>query len=200
MAYLRAETSQIDAWERLGNKGWNWDALLPYYKKSEYLQTPTEAQADAGAVVDPTVHGYDGPLTVGWPYGIMNGSIVEDLNSTYQAVGLPYNPEANGGNMRGFNVFPKTLNRELNVREDAARAYYYPVAKRPNLDIYLNAFAERMIWDSGNRTAKPFARGVIFTNSKGSKQTILANKEVIVSAGSLRSPLILELSGVGNPT
>lgn len=199
MAYLRAETAQIDAWESLGNKGWNWKSLLPYYKKSEYMQTPTEEQVEAGAVIDPSSHGYNGPLAVGWSNAIMNGSIVGDLNTTYQALGLPYNADANNGSMRGFTIYPKTLDRAQNVREDAARAYYWTVAKRPNLDIYLNAFAERMTWESKSHTEKPFATGVTFTNSTGGQNTILATKEIILSAGSLRSPLILEQSGIGNP-
>lgn len=200
MAYLRAETAQIDAWEQLGNKGWNWDSLMPYFKKSEYLETPTAEQVAAGAVVDAQYHGHDGPLAVGWPNSIMNGSIVSDINNTFQSLGLPYNADANGGKMRGFTIYPKTLDREQNVREDAASAYYWPVAKRPNLDIYLNAFVERMIWESASHTDKPFASGVIFSTASGEKKTILANKEIILSAGSLRSPLILEQSGVGNPT
>ncbi|KAL1311384.1 hypothetical protein AAFC00_001552 [Neodothiora populina] len=198
MTYLRAETAQIDAWEKLGNHGWNWTTLLEYYKKSEYFQTPSAAQRVAGASGDPRVHGFTGPLTVGWAETMMNGSIVHEINSTYQALGLDYNPEPNNGTLRGINIFPKTLDNEQNVREDAGRAYYYPVSKRPNLDIYLNAFAERMTWEAESHTEKPFANGVTFTTG-GQQKTILANREIILSAGALRSPLILEQSGVGNP-
>lgn len=197
--HLRAEAAQIDAWEQLGNPGWNWASLMQYYKKSEHLQTPTADQELAGGVVDPQYHGYSGPLDVGFPDSLMNGSIVGDINGTFQALGLPYNADANSGNMRGFNIPPKTLNRGKNVREDAARAYYWPVTERSNLALFLNSSVERMIWDPVLHNDKSFAKGVILTSSTGMKRTILANKEIILSAGALRSPLILEQSGIGNP-
>jgi choline dehydrogenase-like flavoprotein len=67
MTYIRAQKAQIDAWEALGNPGWNWDALLPYYKKAEGFILPTSAQADDGASFDPTQHGDAGLVSVGFP-------------------------------------------------------------------------------------------------------------------------------------
>lgn len=197
MTYLRAETAQIDAWERMGNKGWNWDSLMPYYKKSEYFESPYESQVEAGAAFDPASHGTEGPLTVGWAEPM--GNIAGALKSTFGSLGLPFNTDPNNGSMRGFNIFPKTLDRQSNVREDAGRAYFWPIAKRPNLDIFVNSFVERMVWEPVVDGIDPIARGVVFVNSTGSRTTILANREIILSAGALRSPLILEHSGVGNP-
>lgn len=64
MTYLRAEDSQIDAWQKLGNNI-SWDSLLPYYKRSEYFQVPTAAQESMGASYDPALHRFIGPLAVG---------------------------------------------------------------------------------------------------------------------------------------
>lgn len=199
MVYLRAEVAQIDAWEKLGNKGWNWESLLPYYEKSEGLQPPTAAQIESGASFDPQYHGLEGPLPVGWPTSITSGKVVDELNTTYQALGLPWNADPNNGDMRGFSVYPKTINQGLNVRADAARAYYYPIANRTNLHVYLHSVAQRITWDEKKNSTKPVANGVEYITATGEKKTIKAKKEVILSAGSLRSPLLLEHSGVGNP-
>lgn len=120
------------------------------------------------------------------------------LNEKYKAIGLPWNDDANSGHMRGFKVFPKPFDRFEDKCEEAARAYYYRVSGRPNLDVYLNANVQRITWEPESRTSKPFANGVTFKSANGSKSTILPNREVILSAAALRSPLLLELPGVGN--
>ena len=195
---MRAESSQIDSWKKVGNNV-SWDSLLPYYKKSEYFEYPTGAQVSMGASYSPEFHGTEGPLSVSWPTEMVGNNFSSTLNATFKAMDLPWNGDANSGSMRGYNVFPKTFDRSLDVREDAARAYYYPYATRPNLDIFLNSFAQRLTWSDDNSSI-PFANGVVFTDKSGAEQTLLATKEVVLSAGSLRSPLLLELSGIGNPS
>jgi choline dehydrogenase-like flavoprotein len=187
MTYMRAESSQIDAWELLGNNI-TWDSLLPYYLRSEGFQTPTAAQRAMGADYDP----------VSWPNEMVGDNFSSILNETFKSMDLPWNGDANSGQMRGYNVFPKTFDRFEDKREDAARAYYYPVSERPNLDVYLNATAQRMTWEPESHASKPFANGVTFHTANGSEMTILANREIVLSAGALMSPLLLELSGVGN--
>lgn len=197
MAYTRAEDAQVDAWEAIGNTGWNWKELLPYYKKSESVQAPKADQLAGGATYDPTYHGTDGPLKVGWKNQMMNISFPEVLNSTYKQAGVPYITDIAGGNMAGWNVFPSTIDVELNVREDAARAYYFPYQNRTNFHAILNTEVQKLVWaESGSEAT---AAGVEVKDSTGKTRTIYANKEVILSAGSLKSPLLLELSGVGNP-
>ncbi|KAH0276806.1 putative glucose oxidase, partial [Aureobasidium melanogenum] len=198
MAYLRAQAAQIDAWEHLGNDGWNWESLLPYYKQSEHFQIPTEEQCSAGVNYDIGVHGTTGYLKTGWNTGLLGEDVTSLVNATYASTGLPYTPEANGGSMRGFTRYPATVDRELNVREDAGRAYYLPVQNRTNLDLYTNSFVQRMTWDGTSSNSTPRVDGVQFTDASGKQKTISAKKEVILSAGALRSPLILELLGIGN--
>ncbi|CAN9204397.1 unnamed protein product [Alternaria alternata] len=156
MTYLRAEAAQIDAWQQIGNAGWDWESLMPYYKKSEYIQEPSESQLLRGASIDPKTHGTTGPLAVGWTNNMMGEEVMSSINQTFDALGVPFNEEPNAGSMRGLTVFPKTIERADNVREDAGRAYYWPVSKRPNLDIYLESFVEKMIWhpESEHRDAK----------------------------------------------
>ena len=202
ITYLRAEAAQIDAWEQIGNSGWSWKSLMPYYKKSEFFQEPTDAQIFSGASYSPEIHGTSGPLAVGWTENMLGEEVVASINQTFAALDLPFNEEPNSGSMRGFTVFPKTVDRANSVREDAGRAYYWPISKRPNLDVFLNSFVENMIWhpQSEDRDGKKTASGVVFVDFNGTRSKIFANREVILSAGSLRSPLLLELSGVGNPS
>ena len=161
------------------------------------MQPATEDQVLHGASYHPEVHGTSGPLSVGWTANMMGREVVSSVNQSFNALGLPFNHEPNAGAMHGFTVFPKSIDRAKNVREDAGRAYYWPVSKRPNLDIYLSSFAERLIWNPKIEGSLPKASGVVFTTCNGTS-TILANREVILSAGSLMSPLLLEKSGVGN--
>ncbi|RHZ62616.1 hypothetical protein CDV55_104573 [Aspergillus turcosus] len=200
MSYTRAEAVQIDAWETIGNRGWTWESLVPYYKKNEDFQVPTPAQYSAGANYEPSYHGKAGPLLVGWTYDMQNSSVHTELKRTYEHLGVPYLPDVNGGKMHGYSVFARTVNRAQNVREDAARAYYYPIASRPNLAVMLNTTGNRILWANQTGTFGPaVASGVEVTLSDGTIETVRANKEVILSAGSLISPAILERSGVGNP-
>ncbi|KAG9191436.1 hypothetical protein G6011_09524 [Alternaria panax] len=133
---------------------------------------------------------------------MMGEEVMSSFKQTCGVLDLPLNEEPNTGSMRGLTVFPKTIEQADNFKEDAGRAYYWLVSKRPNLDSYLESFVENMIWhpewkngDIGRTTSN-----VIFVGANGMRSTIIANREVILSAGSLRSPLLLERSVVGNPS
>ena len=115
---------------------------------------------------------------------------------TWANLGIPHNFGVNGGSVRGFTVWQSTMDREKNVREVAARAYYYPIENRPNLHVFLNTTANRITWKDCEGAV---ANGVEVSHQNGTVGTLAARKEVILSAGSLRSPAILELSGIGNP-
>ncbi|KAL4957462.1 hypothetical protein BDW69DRAFT_156146 [Aspergillus filifer] len=197
MSYTRAEDVQIDNWEKVGNKGWNWENLFQYYKKSEGFEVPTKDQIVHGANYNPDYHGTDGPLKVGWPNSMTNSSVVSALNETFESVGIHYNADSEGGHMVGFTVHPDTLDRENNVREDAARAYYWPYTSRSNLKIIPNTSANKLVWANSTH-GDAVAVGVEVTGAHGT-EIVYASKEVILSAGALRSPALLELSGVGNP-
>ncbi|KAG2416106.1 glucose oxidase precursor [Aspergillus terreus] len=199
MAYTRAEDVQIDAWETIGNTGWTWKNLFPYYRKSENFTVPTKSQTSLGASYEAGAHGHEGPLDVAFTQ-IESNNLTTYLNRTFQGMGLPWTEDVNGGKMRGFNLYPSTVNLEEYVREDAARAYYWPYKSRPNLHVLLNTFANRIVWDGEARDGDITASGVEITSRNGTVRVINAEKEVIVSAGALKSPAILELSGIGNPS
>lgn len=199
MAYLRAQSSQIDAWETVGNEGWNWKNLFPYYRKGEHFQGDDYSWLEgSGVAYDPAYHGFDGPLKVGWSESQLNDGLAQKLNATYQnmPISVPYNIDPNGGQMIGFTLYPKTVDSKLNIREDAARAYYYPYKSRANLNVWLNTIVNKLTWKAGEKAT---ADGIEVTLADGTTTVVKASREVILAAGALKSPALLELSGVGNP-
>ncbi|KAK6822993.1 Glucose oxidase [Apiospora arundinis] len=201
LAYTRAESNQIDLWEKMGNEGWNWNNLLPYYIKSEKLEAPNKQRLEAGKMMfDAQVHGLQGPLKTGWLFGTTNSTLGGTLNETFASMGVPWNADANDGSMAGYTVYPSTVDQDLNIRHDAARAYYYPIRDQKNLKVMLNTEARRMTWKAASNStgALPTAEGVEITTQDGKTMVVKAKKEVILSAGALVSPLLLEKSGVGN--
>jgi choline dehydrogenase-like flavoprotein len=199
--YVRAQKAQIDAWETLGNEGWNWDTLFPYYVKSENFDPPTAELRAEGANYDPAVHGYNGHVGVGWSNYTMGSNAHEILNQTWEALGLPYNPDQSSGELHGFSLFPSTIDAVKEIRADAARSYYYAITGRENLKVFTNTLAEKIVWrDEGASTVLACADGVqVRPIGGGESRMFKAEKQVILSAGSLKSPVILENSGVGNP-
>lgn len=207
MAYIRGHKAQIDAWESLGNPGWNWDALLPYALKSENYTIPNDSQLAAGATYDPAFHGFEGPVHTGYQLSLSNGSAAPVIIATWESLLLPHNPDLNGGNTHGFSIGPLTVDAVTNLRSDAASAYYTPIEARPNLRI-LRGTVKRVVWDKkkkkNNRPGAGkedllVATGVEYITDKGEARILSAAKEVILSAGSVRTPLIIEGSGIGNP-
>lgn len=198
MTYIRADAAEIDEWEALGNEGWNWEALLPYYRKVERFTRPIMAQVAAGASYEPEYHGEDGELHVGFRYALANGSFEKIVQEGWKDSGYPVNLDVNAGDTRGFDVWPQTVDRESDVRWDAARAFYYRVQHRANLRM-LNGTAIRLVWSTKDGSRGKKATGVEYTNTKNETIVVTIGKEAILSAGSLRTPLILESSGIGNP-
>ncbi|KAF9639798.1 putative glucose oxidase protein [Lasiodiplodia theobromae] len=201
MSYTRAEAAQIDAWEKIGNAGWNWKALYPYYLKSEGYQAPTADQVTGGgASFDPEYHGLEGPLRVGYPEDQAVNDLPSLLSKSYEALGIPSPQDVNGGSMRGFTVYPKTIDTEANVRSDAARAYYWPFStSRKNLHLSLNSTVTKILWKSPSGPEQEVvASAVEVVAANGTKITFNASREIVLSAGALRTPSLLELSGIGN--
>ncbi|KAI1331065.1 GMC oxidoreductase [Xylariaceae sp. FL0255] len=198
MTYIRGDKAEFDAWEELGNEGWNWDALLPYYEKAEKFTVPSSAQAAAGATYEADFHGETGHVHTGYPYSLINGSFHTLATKAAEALGYPLVKDVNAGSVRGFDIQPQTLDRDLNRRSDAAFSYYYGIEDRPNLTL-INGTVKRIAWVSSTSGGDLVAEGLEYTTPDGKLVTVCAGKEVILSAGALRSPLILEGSGIGNP-
>lgn len=204
MTYLRGDAAVFDSWEDLGNRGWNWETLLPYFKKSEQYIAPSDVQMLTGASYEPGNHGLEGSVHVGYPAKLQPNNYSDAALATWETLSVAHSPDLNSGVGRGFGIGPQTLDPELNLRWDSARAYYSPVEKRRNLKM-VKGTVKRITW-SKERQGRPcknqcdvVADGVEYLTEDGKSHILKAKKEVVVSAGSFRSPLVLEGSGIGNP-
>ncbi|KAF3045976.1 hypothetical protein E8E12_009610 [Didymella heteroderae] len=201
MTYVRAEKSQIDAWEDLGNEGWTWESLKEYYIQQESFLQPNKEQIANGATYDQSVHGYEGELDVAFTPYLTGQCAFAMLRDSHEAKGYAWNKDVNTGRMPGFDVWLMTLDASTVTREDAGRAFYYPIASsRPNLHIFLNTTASRILWSDPDLSSDIVASGVQVVRSDGTIRSLTATCEVILAAGSIRSPALLELSGIGNPS
>ena len=197
MQYIRGDAAQYDAWEALGNEGWNFSTLFPNFKLSENYTIPTDAQVAAGATSIEDIHGHSGFLVTGYPFLLSNASFHDLAGQSWETLDVPVNEDLNGGDTRGFALFPSTLDRDANVREDAARAYYQPVEDRPNLSIIKGTVTRITLGESCDQLL--VADGIEYIDAAGTLSKIEASLEVVLSAGSFKSPVILESSGIGNP-
>jgi choline dehydrogenase len=175
LIYVRGQREDYDHWRSLGNPGWAYDDVLPYFKKAEHQ----ERGADAW-------HGIGGPLAV------------SDIRETHPlaeafiaagvAAGIARNDDFNGRSQEGVGYFQGTARRGL--RCSAAVAYLRPAMKRPNLEVVTHALAARVLTD-GTR-----ATGVAY-RVDGSERSAFAAREVLLAAGAIQSPQLLQLSGIG---
>ncbi|XP_068623677.1 glucose dehydrogenase [FAD, quinone] [Battus philenor] len=182
MMYIRGSRKDYDSWAAAGIEGWSYDDVLPYFLKSEDNKQLKE--------MDEGYHAAGGPLTVSqFPYHPpLSYSLVkagEELG--YKARDL------NGEHHTGFAI-AQTTNRN-GSRLSVARAFLRPASKRPNLHIMLNATVARVLINQTTRQAY----AVEVRNSFGATETIFANNEIILSAGAVGSPQLLQNSGVGDP-
>jgi choline dehydrogenase-like flavoprotein len=199
MTYIRPASSQMDLWPSLGLE-LDWKTLFACSKKGEHFQPPSAALTALGASYDPSDHGYKGPLATCISPHILGGDIHNVFNATFKKLGIPPRHEFNGGDLRGFGIQQVTQDGIADIREDAARAYYFPVMNRPNLIMMVNTTATRLIWAGHAPGRRAVARAAEVSSQTGKVSTIRAKREIILSAGALRSPAILEHSGVGNPS
>jgi choline dehydrogenase len=176
MVYSRGHPGDFDDWAAMGNPGWSWQDVLPLYKRME------DHALGAGPY-----HGAGGPLHV-----TTVDHAVHPLTRLYlkagQEAGLPYNPDLNGATIEGVGLYQITTRNGF--RMSAARAYLWPARKRPNLRIETEALATRILFD-GKR-----AIGIAY-EQRGHRYEARAGREVILSGGSINSPQLLQLSGIG---
>ncbi|KAL6870301.1 GMC oxidoreductase [Trichoderma novae-zelandiae] len=192
LTWCRASREDYDAWEALGNPGWGWEDLLPYFKKSETFHPPSPAvQAEEDLRYDLDSFGNSGPIHISYPsqYSPTNRLWFNTLNS----LGVKTNSAHAAGSIAGVwtnvnNIDPRTMTRSF--------ATNYCALAGSNLHILTEATAQEIVLD---KTSVGYvASGVRFTH-KDREYVVSALREVILSAGTVKSPQILELSGVGNP-
>lgn len=176
LLYIRGQPQDYDHWRQLGNAGWAWEDVLPYFKRSENQERGANAY-----------HGVGGPL------GVADMRIRREICDAFIAaaeqVGIPRNDDVNGASQEGAGYFQLTA---VNGRRcSAAVAYLKPARGRDNLTVITGALCRRIDFE-GRR-----ATGVTFTR-KGRTMFAPARHEVLLAAGAIGSPHILQLSGVGD--
>ena len=176
MVYIRGHQEDFNEWETLGNDGWGWGSVLEYFKKSE--------QNSNGAN---NWRGGDGPLHVCDVSKDLH-PLCQNFIKAGQECGLEFNSDFNGEKQDGVGFYQNTLKN--GIRMSSARAYLWPARKRSNVTIIKNALATRILFK--NKTAV----GIEYSQ-RGETKKAFASKEVILSAGSINTPQLLNLSGVG---
>ncbi len=174
MVYMRGTPSDYDNWRQRGCQGWDWENVLPFFKKAENQ----ERGADA-------FHGVGGPLRVSNP---VRSPLGDAMVQAALEAGIPANPDFNGARQEGVGYYQTTTANR--ARWSAAKAYLKPARNRPNLTVATNAQATRILFEDG-RTV-----GVEYHTPEGLK-TAHCRGEIIVSGGVYGSPQLLQLSGVG---
>lgn len=180
MAYVRGNREDYNDWARLGNAGWSFEDVLPYFIRSEHNEQAD--QLDAG------YHGTSGPLNVTYAQQFLTPLSPAFLAACGE-VGIPRSLDYNGASQEGAGLFQFTI--KDGKRHSTATAFLKPALNRPNLTIITHALTKRVILKNDR------AVGVEFITGKNTTQTATATQEVILSAGSYQSPQLLMLSGIG---
>src|SRR6266851_1530459 len=162
LIYIRGQPEDFDHWAQLGNRGWGWDDVLPYFKEAESWQ----------------------------------GEASEAIIEAAQELGLEYRADVNNlppgaGDSIGWCQQTRGGRR----RASAARTYLHPALKRPNLQLVTHALVHRIVFEGTRAVGVEFSRN----GPGGNTERAEAEREVILSAGAVGSPHILQLSGVGDP-
>ncbi len=180
LLYVRGQKEDYDSWAQAGNTGWSYDDVLPLFKRSESYELGDDA-----------FHGGDGGLAVSKIRA--KSKISEAFIQSAVEMGVPYTDDYNGADQEGVSYFDQTAKKGL--RCSSAKAFLKPARGRPNLTIQTHAHITALAFDKDDATK---IVGVHF-DQKGQKRTASINQggEVILSAGAIGSPQILELSGIG---
>ncbi|KAG6915644.1 hypothetical protein DXG01_010608 [Tephrocybe rancida] len=206
--YTRGSKEQYDSWSTLlepseASVGWNWAGLWSYMKKSENFSPPNDVQASKGAQFIDTYHGYSGPLGVTFPEpsAMYGGPQQPNFISTIIGLtGIKHYKDLNGGTPNCVSVTPITVNwRDQGHRASAPEAYFTPVESvRTNWLTLVKHQVTKINW-SGS-TLPLTATGVTFAPASGgsTRYTAFARREVIVAAGAIQTPALLQLSGIGD--
>lgn len=180
MFYVRGNKADYHEWAALGNEGWDWDSVLPYFKKSERLNSVRIAKSESSSL-----HGTRGYLGVSRPAWKKQ---TEKYFQAFRELGHNTLEDINGHEQLGYSVPSYTIDK---LRQSTAFAFITPIKDRPNLFILKNTVARKVILD-GKR-----AVGVEVQESSGDIKTVKAGREIILSAGAVNSPHLLMLSGIG---
>lgn len=175
LLYVRGQREDYDHWAAMGNAGWNYDAVLPYFKKSEDQERGPSAY-----------HGVGGPLKVSDLR--LRRPIADHFIAAAKEIGIPFNEDYNGATQEGVAYFQQTAHKGF--RWSTARGFLRPARKRPNLTVKTRSQATRVLFEGKRAVGVEYVRGGLRIQAR-------AAAEVVLAAGTIGSPQLLQCSGVG---
>ncbi len=176
MVFIRGQRQDYDGWEKLGNPGWGFADVLPLFKRME----DNMAGADEW-------RGTGGPLSISDVSGRVH-PLCDDYLAAGLAAGLPLNSDFNGVTQEGVGIYQITTRN--GIRASAATAYLHPAMRRKNLQVVTGAHATRILFEGRRAVGVEYRRG-------GQSLVVKARREVLLAAGAVNTPQLLQLSGVG---
>jgi choline dehydrogenase len=179
--YNRGQRQDFDTWAQMGNRGWGYADILPYFRR-------LEKRVGEG---DELYRGREGPLTVttmDW-----NDPLCEAFMEGAVSLGIPKNPDYNGSIQEGVSYCQRTI--EKGLRMSAAKAFLHPAMGRANVHVHTHAHATEIVFEGKRAVGVRYVKG----GRGGAPKEVRARKEVILSGGTYNSPQLLQLSGVGSP-
>jgi choline dehydrogenase len=181
LLWIRGQSNDYDNWRQMGNTGWGWNDVLPYFLKSENNELGKSEY-----------HNDSGPIMVSNKK--IDLKMLDEFQNAAEECGIPKTNDFNTGDNTGIGFFQFTTNHNkslLKLRCSAAKGYLNPVKKRKNLKIITNAHVQKINFEGTKANSVSFYRGDKLITTK-------AKREIILSAGSIGSPHILQVSGIGN--
>ena len=179
LIFSRGQKMDFDVWAQKGNRGWSYDDVLPYFCRYESHENSE----------DNNLRGQSGEMTITdlkW-----RDPLCEAFIRGAESIGIPRNPDYNGAYQEGTSYVQRTSTGKL--RMSAARAFLKPARKRRNLRVITNAHATKILLDGKRATGVAYKRG----GFSGRSDEVHASREVIISGGTINSPQLLQLSGIG---
>ncbi len=178
MIYMRGQARDYDQWRQLGNAGWSWDEVLPYFKRSEDYRLAADGTDE--------MHGTGGEWRV--ERGPLTWPILDAFRDAAAEIGIPKTEDFNRGDNLGCGYFQ--VNQKNGVRWSTAKGFLKPALDRPNLTVLTEAQALGIVLEGRRATG-------LELRHKGQPRRVTARGEVILASGAIGSPQLLQLSGIG---
>lgn len=190
--------SGFDTWEKLGNQGWDWKSIEPYFRKSHTYTAPGDkTKEDLMLDYVGSDNGVNGPLQISFGSGEGYTPFCQAWPRAWRNLHKPINGDPISGVSTGAFNNPATMHPETRERSHAGNAYFSEeVAKRPNLRVVTEALVHKILLAQVDGTLQ--ASGVEFAAKDGQTRKITADHKVVLAAGAVKTPQLLELSGIGN--
>lgn len=179
LIYNRGQASDFNSWAQAGNQGWGYTDVLPYFKRSEQRisESPSNHRGLSG----------EQPVTdLSWHHPLLRPFI-----DGAQGLGIPFNSDYNGEQQDGVGYFQRTIHKGR--RFSAYRSFLHPVRSRPNLSLRTNAHVSEILFEERRATGVRYIAG----GKDGCERIVKARREVILCGGTLNTPRLLQISGIG---